>query len=61
MDKATMTVREMQNYMSIGRAKAYELVYQKGFPSFRIGRKILISREGLTKWMKEQEVKKSAD
>lgn len=57
MDKGTMEVKEMQTYVGVGRRKAYELANSKGFPSFRIGRKILISREGLERWMKEQEVK----
>ena len=58
MDKATMTAKELQEYMNIGRVKAYELCNSEGFPSFRIGRKVLISREGLNRWMKEQEGKK---
>ncbi len=54
-EKGVMDVREMQLYLSIGRKKAYELVNSKGFPAFRIGKKILVSKEGLDKWMKEQE------
>ena len=50
-----MPVRELEIYLGIGRKKAYELVNSKGFPSFRIGRKVLISRDGLERWMKEQE------
>ena len=60
MDKATMTVKELQKYVGIGRRQAYELCNTQGFPSFRIGRKVLINREGLEKWMKEQEVKDDA-
>lgn len=58
MERATMTVKELQAYMNIGRVKAYELCKSKGFPSFRIGKKVLIHREELEKWMKEQEEKK---
>ena len=61
MDKGTMTAKELQAYMNIGRVKAYELCNSSGFPSFRVGRKVLINREGLDRWMKEQEVKKDAD
>ena len=59
MDKATMTVKEMQSYLSIGRVKAYELVNSSGFPSFRIGRKILIDCEALDRWVKAQEGKQN--
>ena len=60
MDKATMTPKELQIYMNIGRVKAYELCSTKGFPAFRIGRKVLINREGLERWMREQEGKEDA-
>lgn len=55
MEKANMTVREMGAYMGVGRKKSYELVNSKGFPAFRIGRKILISKEGLEKWIQKQQ------
>lgn len=55
MDKGTMTVKEMQDYLSIGRVKAYELANTAGFPSIRIGRKVLISCEGLKRWIAEKE------
>ena len=61
MDKATMTVKELQMYVGIGRRQAYELCNTKGFPAFRIGRKVLINREGLNLWLKEQEGKTNAD
>lgn len=58
MEQVTIKVSEMQKILGISRCTAYELVNQKDFPSFRIGRKILINREGLERWMKEQEGKK---
>lgn len=58
MEGATMPVRDLEIYLGIGRKKAYELVNSKGFPAFRIGRKVLISRDGLEKWMKEQQDRK---
>ena len=62
MEKGTMNVRQLQVYMGIGRKKSYELVNSRNFPAFRIGRKILVSREGLEKWMlKQQEEGKGED
>ena len=51
--KRTLTVKELQTALSVGRSTAYELVNSKGFPAFRIGKKILISAEGLEEWMKK--------
>ncbi len=59
--KSTMTVKELMVFLGISRATAYELVNDSGFPSFRIGRKVLINRAGLEEWMKEQEAKKDAN
>lgn len=61
MEKGTVSVKWLQDYFHMGRRQAYELANSKGFPAFRIGRKILINREGLERWMKEQEDKKDAD
>lgn len=58
MNKLTMTIKELQEAFGISYVTAYNLTLQKDFPSFRIGRRILINREGLEKWMKEQEAKK---
>lgn len=52
-EKRTITVYELQEQLQIGRAKAYELVNSKGFPSLRVGRKILVSVEGLKKWIEQ--------
>ena len=59
--KSTLTVKELMDFLSVGRKKAYELVHSEGFPSFRIGRKVLVNRDGLVHWVKEQEVKRVAD
>jgi len=51
--KRTYDVKELQQVLGIGRSKAYELVNAKGFPSFRIGRKVLINAAELELWMKK--------
>ncbi len=50
--KRTLTVKELQTVLGVGRSTAYELCNSKGFPSFRIGKKILVSVERLNEWMK---------
>ena len=50
----TLTVKQAREYMGIGRKKMYELVNTEGFPCFRIGKKFLVIREELDKWMIEQ-------
>lgn len=52
--RMTMTVEEMGTELGVSRSTAYSLVQQPGFPSFAIGRRVLVSREGLQKWIERQ-------
>ena len=55
--QANLTIRQFMDYMNIGRTKAYELVHDPAFyPAFRIGRKILINKEKLDKWIDENTI-----
>ena len=49
-----MSVEEMAEELAIGRNVAYQLVQQAGFPSFLIGRRVLVSRKGLQEWIDAQ-------
>ena len=55
--KKTLNVRELCEYLGIGRATAYELVNSEGFPSFRIGKKILVNVDALQAWI-DQNIQK---
>ena len=58
--RATLTVAELQESLGISRPEAYDLVKQEDFPAFRIGRKILVSRDGLRHWITQQIMSTSA-
>ncbi len=49
-----MSVEDMADELAIGRNVAYQLVQQPGFPSFEIGRRVLVSRKGLQEWIDAQ-------
>ena len=51
---AVLTVRQVQELLGVSRVKAYELTHTKGFPVIRLGRSVRVSREGLLRWMDEQ-------
>lgn len=51
---ATLSVQETAEELGICAKTVYELVHTKGFPAFRVGRRIRISREGLQEWIREQ-------
>lgn len=54
MEKSTLSVQELSSQMGISLPKAYELVKSKGFPTIRIGKRILVPVEGFHKWLKEK-------
>ena len=49
----TLTVDQVGEVLGISRCTAYELVHSKGFLVLRVGRRIIISRAALFKWMNE--------
>lgn len=54
MEKSTMSVQELSAHMGVSLPKAYELVKEPGFPTIRIGARILIPVEGFKAWLKEK-------
>lgn len=50
----TLTVPEVGEVLGISRAKVYDLARSEGFPSMRIGRRILVPRDKLIRWIDEQ-------
>lgn len=49
-----LTVPEMGEALGISRAAAYQLVRSKGFPSMKIGTRILVPKDKFIKWIDEQ-------
>lgn len=53
-ERLTMTVKEMSKALGINLTAAYALAGQAGFPAIKIGKRILIPREGLRRWIATQ-------
>ena len=54
MERTTMSVQELSSQMGISLPKAYELVKTPGFPTLRIGTRILIPIEAYKTWLMQQ-------
>ena len=52
--KLTLTVPEAAEIVGVSRAKMYELVRRKDFPTVKLGTRILVSAKGLEAWVDEQ-------
>ena len=51
-----MTVKDLQEYLKIGRDAAYKLMNTKGFPSYRIGKKMFVTDGALQEWINKTKV-----
>ena len=47
----------LSELFGVSRASAYELMRERNFPSFRIGKRILVSRENLIAWVESRSEK----
>ena len=50
----TLTVPEVGEVLGISRAAAYELARSIGFPSLKIGTRILVPKDKLIAWINAQ-------
>ena len=57
MEKTTISVAELSIQMGISLPKAYELVKQPGFPTIRVGTRILIPVDAFNRWLDSQSQK----
>ena len=53
-----LSVPEMAATLGISRAGAYELVRTEGFPALKIGSRIVIPKDELREWVKQNTGKK---
>ena len=49
-----LTVKEAATLLRIGRSLLYELIAQKRLPFIQLGRRILIPRYGLERWIAQE-------
>jgi|GEM_PF-4231994 len=48
-----LTVKETYEFLRIGRATAYEMISRGEIPVKRLGKKILVPRDNLLKWLED--------
>jgi len=49
-----MTIKELQNYLGIGKDKAYALVKSKSFPALKVGGRYYIMKPEFVSWLERQ-------
>ena len=51
----TLSVEDVASFLGISRVGAYNLSQSKGFPSMRIGKRILIPRDRFLDWLDKRQ------
>lgn len=52
--KLTLSVPEAAEIIGVSPSKMYEVVKIQGFPLVKLGKRLLVSRKGLERWVEEQ-------
>lgn len=55
MERVTMTVKEVAEYLGVDEDAIYTMVREHQIPHIRIRRRIFFRRETLDAWMRQQE------
>ena len=48
---AMLTATELAGALGISKAGAYTLIHSKGFPTLRIGKRLMVPKDKLTAWI----------
>ena len=54
VDKIAVSVAEAAELLSLSPPTVYELMRRDDFPAFKLGKRTLVSRQGLEKWVQNQ-------
>ncbi len=50
-DIIVYTVGDVQQILSLGKTRTYELMRSDGFPSFRLNNRLYVTKENFEKWL----------
>ena len=56
-----MDIRELSEYLGIGKSKIYSLIRQKKIPASKIGRQYRFSKDVVDSWLREKIITKKEE
>jgi len=59
--KQVMDIKELSEYLGIGKSKIYSLIRLKKIPASRIGRQYRFSKDVVDSWLKERIITKKEE
>ena len=60
-NKQIMDIKELSEYLGIGKSKIYSLIRMKKIPASRIGRQYRFSKDVVDSWLKDKIITKRED
>ncbi|MDR1522345.1 MAG: helix-turn-helix domain-containing protein [Endomicrobium sp.] len=57
-NKQIMDIKEVSEYLGIGKSKIYSLIKMKKIPAYKIGRQYRFSKEIVDGWLKDKIITK---
>jgi predicted DNA-binding transcriptional regulator AlpA len=57
-ERFMLSADNLATFLNISKSNAYVLMNRADFPSIRIGRRLLVSQESLSKWITDKEFEK---
>lgn len=51
MERLTLTVKDISQELGVSLITAYSIANSQGFPSIRIGKRIVIPRDAFQRWL----------
>ena len=55
-----LNAEKLAKVLGVSISSAYELMHEKDFPSVRIGKRFIVPRDDLKRWMEEQVAKRGS-
>ncbi len=52
-----LSAKDLAEFLGIGRDKAYALMRSKSFPSILLGKRYIVLKEALERWLRDKEGK----
>ena len=50
----TLNAEQVATVLSLSRARTYELMHSKGFPTLVIGKRLVVPKDKLLRWIDQQ-------
>ena len=59
VEKNVYSAEDIMTYLGVSRSTAYNLMHMQGFPSFLVGKRMLVLKTEFNQWVHKQQEERS--